>query len=207
MHHFLRPGETPANHPVEKLAAIIGEASGMPEIPVEVLSMSPWVMSPKISRKVRLGRIFFVGDSAARLSPAGGLGLNTGLQSTHDLAWKLAAVIQGAASPVLLDSYEKERLGATLWTLDHSNGNAADILGMVAAAAKQDWPEVRNLISQNGHRGYRPLGIDLGIEYPDGALIPDGTQPVLRQDPINNYIPNPDGNCPVSCIRANHLFI
>ena len=64
------------------------------------------------------------------------------------------------------------------------------ISGIVAAAAIQDWPAVRNLISQNGRRGYRPPGIDLGIEYPDGALVPDGTEPVPRHDPINNYIPN-----------------
>ena len=53
MHHFLQSGENPADYPVDKLAAIIGEASGMPKIPVEVLSINPWVMSPKVSRQFR----------------------------------------------------------------------------------------------------------------------------------------------------------
>jgi putative polyketide hydroxylase len=189
MHHFLQPGETAADFPAEKLAAIIKQASGATDVPVEVLSISPWVMSPKVSRQFRQGRILFVGDAAARMSPAGGLGLNTGLQSTHNLAWKLAAVVQGTASSALLDSYEQERRSAALWTLENTNRNAGEIFAIVQAAVKQDWPEVRNLIAKNGRAGSR-LGIDLGIEYPNGALIPDGTEPIARQDPVNDYFPN-----------------
>ncbi len=189
MHHFLQPGETPADFPAEKLASIIRQSSGLTEVPVEVLSISPWVMSPKVSRKFRAGRIFFAGDSAARMSPSGGLGLNTGLQSTHNLAWKLAAVMQGMASSALLDSYEQERRGAALWTLENTNRNAGEIFALVEPTIKQDWSEVRRLIAKNGRAGSR-LGIDLGIEYPTGALIPDGTDPVPRNDPVNDYIPN-----------------
>ncbi len=189
MHHFLQPGETAADFPAEKLAAIIRRSSGLPEIPVEVLSISPWVMSPKVSRQFQVGRILFTGDTAARMSPAGGLGLNTGLQSTHNLAWKLAAVVQGSATPALLDSYEQERRGAALWTLENTNRNAGEVFEIVGAAVKQDWPAVRALIAKNGRAGSR-LGIDLGIEYPTGAFIPDGTAPVPRNDPVNDYFPN-----------------
>jgi putative polyketide hydroxylase len=153
------------------------------------LSISPWVMSPKVSRQFRHGRILFAGDSAARMSPAGGLGLNTGLQSTHNLAWKLAAVVQGMASPALLDTYEQERRGAALWTLENTNRNAGEVFAIAQAAMKQDWPTVRKLIAENGRAGSR-LGIDLGIEYPAGALIPDGTDSVPRNDPVNDYFPN-----------------
>lgn len=189
MHHFLQPGETAADFPAEKLAAIIRQASGLPDVPVEVLSISPWMMSPKVSRQFRRGRILFTGDSAARMSPAGGLGLNTGIQSTHNLAWKLAAVIQGTASPTLLNSYEQERHGAALWVLENTNRNAGEVFAIVQAAMKLDWLEVRNLISKNGRAGSR-LGIDLGIEYPVGAFIPDGTEPIPRNDPVNDYFPN-----------------
>ncbi len=96
------------------------------------------------------------------MSPAGGLGLNTGLQSTHNLAWKLAAVVQGTASPALLDSYEQERRGAALWTLENTNRNAGEIFALVEPTVKQDWPTVRNLIAKNGRAGSR-LGIDLGL--------------------------------------------
>ena len=189
MHHFLQPGETAADFPAEKLAAIIRQSTGLPGVPVAVLSISPWVMSPKVSRQFRVGRIFFTGDAAARMSPAGGLGLNTGLQSTHNLVWKLAAVVRGNASPALLGTYERERRGAALWTLENTNRNAGEIFAIVQAAIKQDWPAVRALIAKNGRAGSR-LGIDLGIEYPAGAIIPDGTAPVPRNDPVNDYFPN-----------------
>jgi len=201
MHHFLQPGETPADYDSEKLSSLIRRASGIPEIPVEVLSVSPWVMSPKVSRQFRRGRILFVGDSAARMSPAGGLGLNTGLQSVHNLAWKLAAVVKGTGSSALLDSYERERRGAALWTLEHTNRNTDEIMGIVGAALKSDWPAVREQIASNGRRGSR-LGIDLGIEYPSGAFLPDGSEPIPRNDPVNDYLPNARPGS-----RAPHLVL
>ncbi|WP_235296529.1 FAD-dependent monooxygenase [Portibacter marinus] len=58
----------------------------------------------------RSGRIFLAGDSAHVHSPAGGQGMNTGLQDAHNLAWKLAMVLNGEAKPSLLDTYNEERL-------------------------------------------------------------------------------------------------
>jgi 2-polyprenyl-6-methoxyphenol hydroxylase-like FAD-dependent oxidoreductase len=58
----------------------------------------------------RWGRVFLAGDAAHIHSPAGGQGMNTGMQDAFNLAWKLAAVIDGQAGDTLLDSYEAERL-------------------------------------------------------------------------------------------------
>eukprot|EP00752_Nemacystus_decipiens_P018294 g16411.t1 len=55
------------------------------------------------------GGVILVGDAAHQFPPAGGFGLNTGVQDAHNLAWKLAAVHHGLASPDLLMSYEAER--------------------------------------------------------------------------------------------------
>ncbi|MBC3841808.1 hypothetical protein GXW82_21025 [Streptacidiphilus sp. 4-A2] len=57
----------------------------------------------------RFGRVFLAGDAAHIHSPAGGQGMNTGLQDAFNLGWKLAAACQGQASEVLLDSYHAER--------------------------------------------------------------------------------------------------
>jgi 2-polyprenyl-6-methoxyphenol hydroxylase-like FAD-dependent oxidoreductase len=57
----------------------------------------------------RMGRVFLAGDAAHVHSPAGGQGMNTGLQDAANLAWKLAADLQGWAPAGLLDSYQDER--------------------------------------------------------------------------------------------------
>ena len=57
----------------------------------------------------RVGRVFLAGDAAHVHSPAGGQGMNTGLQDAANLGWKLAAHVQGWAPDGLLDSYEAER--------------------------------------------------------------------------------------------------
>ena len=53
--------------------------------------------------------IFLVGDSAHRFPPAGGFGMNTGLQDAHNIAWKLALVTKGIVGRKLLKSYTRER--------------------------------------------------------------------------------------------------
>jgi 2-polyprenyl-6-methoxyphenol hydroxylase-like FAD-dependent oxidoreductase len=57
----------------------------------------------------RFGRAFLAGDAAHIHSPAGGQGMNTGMQDAFNLAWKLRLAWSGAAAPGLLDSYHAER--------------------------------------------------------------------------------------------------
>ena len=63
----------------------------------------------KIATKYRSGSVFLAGDSAHLCSPSEGHGMNCGVQDAFNLAWKLALVHHGAASPALLDTYEAER--------------------------------------------------------------------------------------------------
>jgi 2-polyprenyl-6-methoxyphenol hydroxylase-like FAD-dependent oxidoreductase len=63
------------------------------------------------------GNVFLVGDSAHIHSPAGGQGMNTGLQDAYNLSWKLAAVLQGYAKKELLLTYNEERLPFAQWLL------------------------------------------------------------------------------------------
>src|SRR4051812_6227451 len=78
-----------------------------------VMSDPVWLAAFRINeRKVkeyRKGRVFLAGDAAHIHSPAGGQGMNTGMQDAFNLAWKLALVIKGSAKPSLLDSYSPER--------------------------------------------------------------------------------------------------
>jgi 2-polyprenyl-6-methoxyphenol hydroxylase-like FAD-dependent oxidoreductase len=63
-----------------------------------------------VAEHFREGRAFLLGDAAHIHSPVGGQGVNTGIGDAVNLAWKLAAVLQGRADPSLLDSYEPERI-------------------------------------------------------------------------------------------------
>jgi 2-polyprenyl-6-methoxyphenol hydroxylase-like FAD-dependent oxidoreductase len=64
----------------------------------------------RVANQFRKGRAFLLGDAAHIHSPVGGQGMNTGIGDAVNLAWKLAAVLQGRADPSLLDSYEPERI-------------------------------------------------------------------------------------------------
>jgi 2-polyprenyl-6-methoxyphenol hydroxylase-like FAD-dependent oxidoreductase len=75
----------------------------------EVLWASEFRIAHRIADRFRLGRAFLAGDAAHVHSPAGGQGMNTGLQDAVNLAWKLALAVRGEGGEELLDSYELER--------------------------------------------------------------------------------------------------
>jgi putative polyketide hydroxylase len=68
-----------------------------------------FTIGAQLAHSYRAGQVFLVGDAARIVPPTGGLGGSTGIQDTHNLAWKLAAVLDGRAGPGLLDSYHDER--------------------------------------------------------------------------------------------------
>jgi len=82
-------------------------------IPAQLYGMN-WSSRFRINSRhmdtLRAGRVFFGGDAAHVHSPAGGQGMNTGIQDMVNLSWKLAMVLRGVARPELLDTYESDRL-------------------------------------------------------------------------------------------------
>ncbi|CAO2829426.1 unnamed protein product [Amaranthus hypochondriacus] len=78
---------------------------------VAVIDIKPWVMHAEVAEKFSSfnNRILLAGDAAHRFPPAGGFGMNTGIQDAHNLAWKLAAVVNSIAPTRLLNTYETER--------------------------------------------------------------------------------------------------
>lgn len=75
----------------------------------DVTWISPFWIHGKVAEHMQKGPIFLVGDAAHIHSPAGGQGMNTGMQDAYNLAWKLALVIKDKAKSSLLESYESER--------------------------------------------------------------------------------------------------
>ncbi|PWK85268.1 FAD-dependent monooxygenase [Fulvimonas soli] len=82
--------------------------------------MSLWRANVRMVDRYRAGRVFLAGDAAHVHSPAGGLGMNTGIQDAYNLGWKLAAVLRGA-DDALLDTYGEERLPVAEWLLGLSS--------------------------------------------------------------------------------------
>ncbi|MBE7939548.1 MULTISPECIES: FAD-dependent oxidoreductase [Ramlibacter] len=76
---------------------------------VEIVWVGPYAYRSECIDQMRHGRVFFMGDAAKVVSPFGARGGNTGIADAENLAWKLALVERGRASPALLDSYHAER--------------------------------------------------------------------------------------------------
>ncbi|MFI5678092.1 FAD-dependent monooxygenase [Streptomyces cellulosae] len=133
----------------------------------------------------RVGRVLLAGDAAHVHSPAGGQGLNTGLQDAANLSWKLAQVVHGHAGPRLLDTYQAERHPVGRSVLRSSGGLVrlgmarrpwtralrSALTGFLKAAA----PARRRMVGQITGIGYKyaaPRGAHrlTGTRVPDVAL-------------------------------------
>jgi hypothetical protein len=96
---------------IQVCKGIIYDAAGTRDIEIEVKTIKKWSMHAQVAASYfdKYGRIILVGDAAHRFPPAGGFGLNTGVQDAHNLAWKLAAVLKGHCPSALLLTYDTER--------------------------------------------------------------------------------------------------
>ena len=82
------------------------------DVDCEIVWVGPYAYRSQCLHHLRIGSVFFMGDTAKVVSPFGARGGNTGIADADNLAWKLAAVLRGRAPTQLLDSYEDERLQA-----------------------------------------------------------------------------------------------
>ncbi|MEO8023460.1 FAD-dependent oxidoreductase [Polaromonas sp.] len=94
------------------------------DVEVEIVWVGPYAYRSRCLDKLRLGRVFFMGDTAKIVSPFGARGGNTGVADADNLAWKLAAVLRGRASATLLESYNAERLEAAQQNVQVTNRTA-----------------------------------------------------------------------------------
>ena len=80
----------------------------------------PWKAEADVADRFREGRVFLAGDSAHVMPPNGGFGGNTGVQDAHNLAWKMAFALKGAAGEPLLATYERERRPVAVMTAEQA---------------------------------------------------------------------------------------
>ncbi|PYH46446.1 3-propionate hydroxylase [Aspergillus saccharolyticus JOP 1030-1] len=154
-------------HPVESwnetLCRKIVDAAIGTHIPYDVLSYRPWVLSRKVARSYRINRVLLAGDAAHSFPPTGGLGLNSGLGDVHNLAYKLAAIHHGWASPSLLDTYELERRPLALVNAAQSVKNGQQIFRLLKNNPKLAGAVNEGIEGQREH--FDNLGLHIGYIY------------------------------------------
>jgi 2-polyprenyl-6-methoxyphenol hydroxylase-like FAD-dependent oxidoreductase len=196
MHRFDPTIEPPATFTPAVCAAIVRRAIGRDDVELTIRDVSPWTMTAQVAARFRAGRVFLVGDSAHRFPPSGGLGLNTGVQDAHNLVWKIAWVESGRAGAALLDTYEVERRPVAERNAEQSFVNAMKMLEACMAlgwtddvaasrarlaemlATEAGRADARRVVdAQQDH--FDMIGLQLGFEYSEGAVVPDGSGAVV----------------------------
>lgn len=198
-------GEPDMSH--ESLVARAQQTIGDPSVHVRIKATSLWQINRQVAETYRRGRAFLVGDAAHRHPPANGLGTNTSIQDSFNLAWKLAYVLQGRAGDALLDSYDAERRPVGEQVVDRAMRSVADMLpisqalgfapgqtreeGLAALAGLYGaTPEAamrrRTLDEAVRLQNYQfnAHGVELDQRYASGAVLDDGTSwPEPARDP------------------------
>jgi hypothetical protein len=148
--------------------------------------------------------VVLAGDAAHLFTPTGGFGMNTGMDDTSNLGWKLAALIQGWGGPGLLRSYEVERKPVAERNTIAARDLNKNLAGMPAPAEmEEDSPagaaarrEVSAHLATMGEE-FASIGVQLGARY-DGSpiVVSDGASP--PPDNYVNYTPSsvPGGRAP-----------
>lgn len=179
------------------------------EAPVAVLGNRKWNAGVALwaDRFWSGDRIFLAGDAIHLFTPTGGFGLNTGVDGAANLAWKLAALVQGWGGAKLKASYESERR-----PIAERNTTAARVLAKHVGVV-----QIQKEIEDEGSTGnaarkaagdylaafgeeFASIGVQLGVRYDGSPIVcEDGAPP---RDSINCYTPSgvPGG-------RAPHYFL
>ncbi|WP_027661357.1 FAD-dependent monooxygenase [Salinispora fenicalii] len=208
--HF-PPGD-PQRYPEESIVSKIREVLGLPGLELTLHQVTNWSVESLVADQYRVGRVLLAGDAAHRQPPTVGLGLNTGIQDAHNLAWKLAAVLTGRAPDSLLDTYQAERHPIGRHNVDWAVSAALhhhailEAVGVgqhtepqrrerafaafidpspIAAAARARAAEL--FATHRG--GCQAHDVELGFAYEQGAVIPDGSPPPPREPLRDIYHP------------------
>ncbi|WP_405889910.1 FAD-dependent monooxygenase [Streptomyces sp. NBC_00133] len=184
-------GETLEDFTDERCAEHIRRAVGAPELDVEITGKAPWHAAERVARSYSGGRVFLAGDSAHEMSPTGAFGSNTGIQDAHNLAWKLAMVLNGSAAPGLLDTYGEERQPVARVTSERASVRSAEHSHPGYAPA--------NTPAGGGGRPGGILSVAMGYGYPHGAVL--GVDPGLPVVPEQMQLTGAPGT------RSPHMWV
>ncbi|HEX3785400.1 MAG TPA: FAD-dependent monooxygenase [Pseudonocardiaceae bacterium] len=177
---------------------IVHDLLGVREVPVRITSTSLWTVNHSYATEYSSGRVFCAGDAVHRHPPSNGLGSNTSIQDSYNLAWKLAMVLRGEAGPALLDTYTAERAPVGKQIVDRANlsrdqfgpifealgiaggGDDAGIIAGLAAcrapdaAGRKRRAALEEAIQLKNYE-FNAHGVELNQRYVSSAVVPDGS--------------------------------
>ena len=179
---------------------------GDPDQDVKVKSVSTWTVNNMYAEKMRNGNVFCLGDATHRHPPSNGLGSNTSIQDSFNLAWKIAHVLKGKAEEKLLDSFEQERAPIAKQIVTRANqsieefGPIFQALGLtdtndpkimkenMAKRLKSDdegqniRKRLREAIAFKNYE-FDAHGVDMNHRYYSDAIVNDGQkEPAFKRD-------------------------
>jgi 2,4-dichlorophenol 6-monooxygenase len=170
---------------------------GDPALEIDLISANTWTVNNCYATRMQNGRVFIMGDAAHRHPPSNGLGSNTSIQDGFNLAWKLAAVLKGQATPKLLDSYTEERAPVARQIVTRANQSIAEFgpifeaLGMdggvdhakiqrsmaarcdATEAAEAQREAIRKAIAFKKYE-FDCHGVEMNQRYRSAAVVTDG---------------------------------
>jgi len=186
---------------------------GDPNLEIDLISANTWTVNNMYATEMQKGRVFIMGDAAHRHPPSNGLGSNTSIQDSFNLAWKLAAVLNGHAMPKLLKSYQAERAPIAKQIVTRANQSIAEFgpifeaLGMdggvdhekiqrnmdgrtqATAAGEKQREALRKAIEFKKYE-FDCHGVEMNQRYVSSAAVTDGQkEPAFEKDRELHYAP------------------
>ena len=195
----------------EKATEIVRNLVGVPDLEVEITGTSLWGNNEYFATHLQRQRVFCAGDAVHRHPPSNGLGSNTSVQDSYNLAWKLAAVLRGQAGPALLETYSQERAPVARQIVTRANKSSREfvqffeVLGLTDAETEAEMRAQIEERKANTPRGaakraalveamelknyeFNAHGVELGQFYESTAIQGDGSiRPDPKRDPELYY--------------------
>lgn len=184
---------------LRRLRDMVGDPA-VEDVEFTLHSTYTYALGATVADKLRIGRLLLVGDAAHRIPPAGGIGMNTGVQTAHNLVWKLAAVIKGYAEEGLLDTFDPERREVAHRACEYGRVNMGYVTAIQSAQTREEQRAAVAASKQYGNWA----GLDLGVHYetPAGAFVPDDAPAPKIDHPVIDFVPHAKSGW-----RAPHIWL
>jgi 2-polyprenyl-6-methoxyphenol hydroxylase-like FAD-dependent oxidoreductase len=174
------------------------------EVAMEIIAHEPWTAGMAlVAEKFGDRRVLLAGDAVHLFTPTGGFGMNTGIDDASNLAWKLAAMMQGWGGGELLASYESERMPIALRNTEAARQLTVNIGDTdVDPSIEQDTPageaarRAAGAMLMKFKEQFASIGVHLGARYDDSPVI--ASNAAAPADSLITYTPTsiPGGRTP-----------